>query len=88
MSSKRCLNNPPNDFDAQGSLRDTSPGYRRVEDPNEVRKFSMAGSLHSTFYSNFTFHFVFKVKAQKKYDAPDVREEKTGPFSQDQAETS
>ena len=87
MSSNRCFNNPPDDCDAQGSLRDISPGYRRVEDPNEVRKF-MTGSLHPTFYSNFTFHFVFKGKAQKKYDSPDSREEKTGSFSQDQAETS
>ena len=59
-----------------------------MEDPNEVRTFPMAGSLHPPFHSDFTFHFVFKGQAQKKYDAADFREEKTGPFNQEQVETS
>lgn len=53
-----------------------------MEDPNELRTFCLAGSLHPSFYSRFTFHFVFKGEAQKKYDGPGFREERTSPFSQ------
>ena len=43
--------------------------------------------FHPPFYSKFTSHFVFK-EAQKKYDAWRAGEEKTGDFSQGQAEAS
>ena len=61
---------------------------RKLEDPNQLRTFSMAGSRPPPFYSNFTFHFVSKGETQKKHVAPDFREEKTSSFSQDEAETS
>lgn len=65
----------------RGALWDTFlRGQRRVEDPNELKGFI-------SHYAKFTFPFVFKGEAQKKYDAADFREGKTSLFIEDQAET-
>lgn len=79
---KPSFNNPSDEGDAPCNLRHISPGRE------EGRKSKWTASVQLSFYSNFTFHFVFKGEAQKKYDASDIRKEKRSPFSEDQAETS
>lgn len=79
---KLSFNNPPDDRDAQCHLRHT---WREKRGRWKIER---AERPHLLFCSNFTFCFVFKGEAEKKYDAPDFREEKTSPFSHDQAETS
>lgn len=70
------------------AIQDTFVHGERLKDPNTLRTFFVAGGPHPQFYSNNTFHFVFKGQTQKKHDASDLREEKTSPFSQDQEEMS